>query len=151
VSGALLLVATLSLEEWHWQQYYEAQALRSSSSGADAVLVDNPYQINDTSMSTYFLLFVACCAAATFWSVFVVIPCLLASRRVFSSTVPSHIVAAAIVCTVSGLAFAFTQHPNEFVSPMITFSAGGIVGLVSLALLARMLPPNTSLERTREG
>jgi len=113
------------------------------------VVVENPYQLEE-SAKNYFTLFIACCAAATFWAVFVVLPSLLASRRVFTGALASHIIAALAVCIVSGVAFALMQGVTKYISPMITFAAGGAIGLVSLLLLARMLPPNKSLERTRE-
>jgi hypothetical protein len=147
-SGALLLVATHTLDAWHWRLYYEAQAVQSSGSGAGAVAVANPFQF-ERSVVTYFLRFIGCCAVATFWAVFVVLPALLASRRVFAGVLSSHILAAIVVCTLSGIAFAFMQGHAQFFSPMITFAAGGFIGLLSIVLLAKMLPPETSLERSR--
>jgi hypothetical protein len=151
VSGALLAAATLALEAWHWQQYSEAHALQALGATADAVVVENPYQIEEESLLTYLFGFVVCSAATTFWTVFVVIPTLLAARHVFSGAVASQVVAAAVVCTVSGIAFAFMQGRTPYVSPIIAFGAGGAIGLLSVLLLARTLPPDTSLERTREG
>jgi len=149
-SGALLLVATLALDAWHWRVYNEAQFLQSADLGSDVVVVENPYQLEE-SVITYLQLFVACCAGATFWAVFVVLPILLTSRRLFAGAVGSHVIAAAIVCAVSGITFALMQRVTPYISPMIAFAAGGIVGLVSIVLLAKMLPPNTSLERPGEG
>jgi hypothetical protein len=68
VSGVLLLAATLTLERWYWQRYSGAQALHSSLSDSDAVIVENPYQI-DESPIIYVPMFIAVCAAATFWVV----------------------------------------------------------------------------------
>ena len=148
VSGALLLTATLTFEGWYWQEYFDAQALQSSRSDSDAVIVENPYQI-DESPTTYVPMFIALCAASTFWVVFVVIPSLLASRRLFAESLASHIVAAIVVCVLSGIAFSLVQGVREFIPPIATFGAGGVIGLVSIVLVVKMLPPNTSLERTR--
>jgi hypothetical protein len=147
-SGALLAAATLALDAWHWQQYSEAQAQLARAAAADAVVVENPYQIE---LNTYLMGFVVCSAATTFWTVFVVIPTLLASRRVFAGTVVSQVTAAAVVCAVSGITFAFMQGRTPYVSPIIVFGAGGAIGLLGLLLAAKTLPPNTSFERTREG
>ena len=150
VSGVLLLAATLTLEGWHWQRYSEAQALHSSHSDSDAVIVENPYQI-DESPITFVPMFISVCAAATFWVVFVVVPSLLASRRIFAGSLASHIVAAGVVCVLSGIAFALVQGVTDYIPPIVTFGAGGVVGLVNIVLVVKILPPNTSLERTREG
>ena len=151
LSGALLLVATMALDAWHWRLYNQEQALKLAASGSDSVVVENPYGLPGTSVITYFGLFVACCAATSFWALFVVTPSLLVSRRVFAGALASHIIAAAVVCIVSGITFALILRLSPYISPIVTFSAGGAIGLFSVVLLARMLPPNTSLERTREG
>jgi len=36
------------------------------------------------------------------------------------------------------------------IPPLIPFAAGSVFGLLSLVLLVKMLPPTTSLERTRD-
>jgi len=152
VTGALLLVATRTLEAWYWQQYWQqhtdTQALHSSGSDLDAVIVENPYQIEESPI-TYVPMFIALCAAATFWVVFVVIPSLLASRWLFVGPLASHTVAAVVVCVLSGIAFALVEGVREYISPMFTFGAGGAIGLVSIVLVVNLLPPNKSLERTR--
>jgi len=150
-SGALLLIATLVLDAWHWRSYQEAQALESVSSGLEAVVPENPYGSLPTSAVTYLQLFVACCAAATFWVVFVVIPSLLVSRRVFTGPSAGHIVAAIVVGVVSGTVFALMQRLTPYIPPLVPFIVGGTIGLLSIVILAKMLPPNKSLERTREG
>ena len=142
-------MAASALEAWHWRLYSKAQALQLAASGSDAVVVDNPYELDGTSATTYFGLFIACCAAATFWALFVAVPCLLASRRLFASTIASHIVAAAAVCIFSGMAFSLALGLKPYISPMITFAVGGAIGLISAVLLAKLLPLNTSQERTR--
>jgi hypothetical protein len=149
VSGALLLAAILTLEGWHRQRYSDAQALQSPLSDADAVVVDNPYQIEESPMA-YVPIFIAFCAASTFWVVFVVIPSLLASRRLFAGSLASHTVAAVVVSVLSGITFALLQGVRDYISPIVTFGAGGVIGLVSIVLVVRMLPPNKSLERTHE-
>jgi hypothetical protein len=148
-SGALLLVATVTLDAWHWRLYNEAQALQPSVEGLVAAAAENPYQLG-RSATTYFQIFVGCCAATTFWVVFVVLPGLLAARRMFAGVLASHIIAAIVACIVSGITFTLMQRVTPYISPMITFAAGGTIGLVSTILLAKMLPPNVSLERTRE-
>jgi hypothetical protein len=148
-SGALLLVATLGLDAWHWRLYKEEQALQFESAESDAVVVEDPYESLPTSAITYLQIFIACCSATTFWAVFVVIPSLLVSRRVFTGAIAGHIVAAIVVCAVSGIAFALMQRVTPYISPLIPFSVGGAIGLLSVLLLAKMLPPNTSFERTR--
>jgi hypothetical protein len=62
VSGALLLAATLNFEAWHWRLYFEAQAIQSASAGSDAVVVENPYQLEE-SVLTYIPMYIALCAA----------------------------------------------------------------------------------------
>jgi hypothetical protein len=150
-SGAFLLVATLTLDAWHWRLYDQAQAFQSEGSKLNSIRVENPYEPLGHSVITYMSIFIACCAAATFWAVFLVLPSLMAARRVFASALVSHMVAAAVVCTLSGIAFAFIQDLTPYISPMITFTVGGAIGLLSLVLLAKMLPANTSLERSRDG
>jgi hypothetical protein len=148
--AALLLIATQILNSWYWQLYSDAQALNLSQANADAVIVENPYEVQE-SILTFIPMFIALCAAATFWVVFVVIPSLLASRRVFAGSLSGHIVAAVTVCTLSGVVFALVLGREGYISPAITFAVGGVIGLVSFALVVKLLPPNTSLERTREG
>jgi hypothetical protein len=148
VSGALLVVATLTFEAWYWRLYFDAQAIQSAGSASDAVIVENPYQFEESAI-TYFQMFIAFCAAATFWAVLVVIPSLLASRRLFAGAVAGHIIAAVVVCGLSGVAFALMQRGTPYISPIVTFATGGAIGLVSIVLLAKILPPDTSLERTR--
>jgi hypothetical protein len=147
--GALLAGATVALDAWHWRLFSDVQVLLSGSA-ADAVAVENPYE-SSVNLLEYLALFLACCAAATFWAVFVVIPSLLASRRVFSGVFAGVVIAAAVVCVISGVVFTALQRLTPYISPAITFAIGGAIGLFSILLLARLLPPNTSLERTREG
>jgi hypothetical protein len=146
--GAILLAATLTWDAWYWQHYREAQTAHSPGAAADAVVVENPYQY-EQSVLRYVHLFIGCCAAASLWSLFVVAPAILVSRRIFSRTFISHLVATAIVSTLAGIAFSLMQQPTPYISPLVTFLAGGIIGLVSILSLASLLPPNTSLERTR--
>ena len=150
VSGALLLAATLSFEAWHWRLYFEAQAIQSAGAGADAAVVENPYQIEE-SVLTYIPMYIALCAAATFWVVFVVIPSLLASRRLFAGTLVRQLVATGLVCVLSGVTFALVFGRTSYIPAIVTLLAGGVIGLVSIALVSRMLPPNTSFERTPGG
>jgi hypothetical protein len=149
ISAALLLVATLAFESWYWRLYSEAQAIQSASAGADAVVVNNPYQIEE-SVLTYIPMFIALCAASTFWVVFVVVPSLLASRRLFADALARNLVAAAIVCVLSGVTFALVFGRTSYISPIATFLAGGAIGFVSIALVIKMLPLDTSFGRTRE-
>jgi hypothetical protein len=148
--GALLAGATVAFDAWHWKFYSEAQALQSSASAADAVIVENPYQ-SSVDLLEYLALFLACCAAMTFWTVFLMIPSLLASRRIFSGVYTAVAVAAAVVAVISGVVFMALQRFTPYIPAAITFAVGGAIGLVGILLLARLLPPNTSLERTREG
>src|SRR5690242_13226798 len=92
--GALLAGAMLAMDAWHWRLHFESQALQSAGLGSDAVVVENPFYSPEESVFTYVLVFIAWCAASTFWVVFLVIPSLLASRRVFSDALASHIIAA---------------------------------------------------------
>ena len=150
-SGALLEIATLALDAWHWRAYQEAQALQSATSGMSAVVPENPYGSLPKSAGMYFKLFVACCAGATFWVVFVVSPTLLLSRRVFTGVRSGHVVSAIVVCVLSGTVFALLQRLTPYLSPLVPFAVGGIIGLLSVALLIMLLPPNKSPERTHEG
>jgi hypothetical protein len=55
------------------------------------------------------------------------------------------------VCVLSGIAFALVQGVRDYISPIVIFGAGGVIGLVNIVLVVKLLPPNTSFERTREG
>jgi hypothetical protein len=150
ISGVLLSATTLAFKSWHWRLYSEAQAIQSASSGADAIVVESTHQIEE-SVLAYIPMFIELCAAATFWVVFVVVPSLLVSRRLFAGALARNLVASAIVCVLSGVTFALVFGRNSYILPIATFLAGGAIGLVSIALVIKMLPPNTSFERTREG
>ena len=149
VSGALMTIEMLALDAWHSRLYIEAHAPQPSSPGADTVQVENPYELVDYSVSSYVGPFIACCAGSTFWAVFVVIPSLLASRRVFPGALASNIVAAVVVSTASGIMFTSMQG-SHYIPPLIPFAAGSVFGLLSLVLLVKMLPSTTSPERTRD-
>jgi hypothetical protein len=154
--GALLEVSFFALNAWKLRLYEEAHAQSlARAQGEDpaqsAVRVENPYESHGESMSTYLTIFILCTAAATFWAVFVVLPILMLSRHVVSGAITSSIVAAIVVCVVSGFAYCLLGASESYMNPLITFSVGGAVGLLSLGLLHKMLPPNKSLERSRDA
>jgi hypothetical protein len=153
--GALLEVSFFALNAWKARLYEQAQAQSlARAQGEDpaptTAQVENPYESHGESMSNYLTVFVLCTAAATFWAVFVVLPTLMVSRHVISGALTSSIVAAIVVCVVSGLVYCLLGASESYMSLLIPFSVGGAVGLLGLGMLHRMLPPDKSLERSRE-
>jgi hypothetical protein len=68
----------------------------------------------------------------------------------FTNIVVGRVVSATVVFVVSAIAFSATQYPNSLLPPELIFLVGGLLGLIGVGVMALALPPNKSLERTRE-
>ena len=136
----LLAIALASLAAW---QRHELEALSPSTSKDASVVV----AIEPTT--DYVPLVLTSGVAGLLWVALVIIPTAFAARR-FSSGVSTHLIAAAVVGVLSALAFCGFRPAHSILPLAVFLSIGGAIGLAGLGVTFRALPPNNSLERTRE-
>ena len=136
----LLAIALVSLAAW---QRHELKTLfPSTSEGAGVVAVE--------PTTDYVPLVLTSGVAGLLWVALVIIPTTFVARR-FASGVSTHLIAAAVVGVLSALAFCGFRPAHSNLPLAVFLSIGGAIGLAGLGMALRALPPNKSLERTREG
>ncbi len=150
VVGILLLAATLSLSAWQWHLYDQVQTQQPEGQAVAVARLENPYGLAYTPATKYVWLFAGCCLVATAWVSALVLPSVTAARQLFTNIVVGRVVSATVVFVVSAIAFSATQYPNSLLPPELIFLVGGLLGLIGFGVMALALPPNKSLERTRE-
>jgi hypothetical protein len=145
--GTLILVSQEALSWWSWQAFLES--LGPDTVGS--VIVDPPPPGPAEAAVRYVVAFLALCLVGAAFAAAVVWPVTNAARRIFSHPFAGHVMAGVVVAALSGLAFAAQTSPSGPWHPAVVFAIGGAIGVVATTAFTLMLPPNTSLERTREG
>jgi hypothetical protein len=136
----LLAIALASLAAW---QRHELETLFPSTSEGGVVVTIAP-------TTDYVPLVLTAGVAGLLWVALVILPTVFVARR-FASGVSTHLVAAAVVGVLSAIAFCGFQPALSLLPLAVFLSIGGAIGLAGLGVAFRALPPNNSLERTREG
>jgi hypothetical protein len=135
----LLAIALVSLAAW---QRHELETLSPGTSKGAGVVTIEP-------TTDYVPLVLASGVAGLLWVALVIIPTAFAARR-FASGVSTHLIAAAVVGALSALAFCSFRPAHSLLPLAVFLLIGGAIGLAGLGVALRALPPNKSLERTRE-
>ena len=143
-AGVLLFVAWIGLEWWENQYFWETSGL-----DPDLTLYDPPPATGVDAVVERILEFVWLCFFSAMWAAIVVVPAILVARHFLSGRWSSRLVAFGVVAATSALAFAFQWSPAGPWPEGLTLGIGGTIGLVCASIADALLPPNTSLERTR--
>jgi hypothetical protein len=100
-------------------------------------------------------MFVTYLPLAASWTALVVLPVFLMTRRhvvpVPYQRVSSYAIVVAITATAALIHQTVVGNIGESIGSSVALGFGGAIGLVAVGIADLLLPPNKSLERTREG
>jgi len=156
VTGPLLFAVSLGIDWWERRAYIErlaasaevsARADRPAVAEAPLWILDPPPKTGIEAVLSWATEFVMHCIVAAFWAAVISIPILLLSRRVLRDKWSSRFISLISAATLSSLAFSHQWGISNSLSPHIILGLGGCMGLVSIAIIDVLLPPNPSLER----
>ena len=138
--GFLLAIALASLDAWQWRDFDTLSEKVESGSGV-VVTIDPTTPYSRIALTSG--------VAGIIWATLVILPAAVAARR-FASSAFMRLLAFAVVGVLSAIAFASfrTIHSGSPVSVFLLI--GAAIGMLGLGVAAWVLPPNKSLERTRD-
>jgi len=137
--GLLLMAAQVSLSAWDWRSM-EA-LLPSSRSDTGMVITDGSLPVGSVALTSL--------AQGLIWASLVIVPGASAAKRL-SSRASIRLMAVAVVVVLSSVAFCGFRTIHSF-APLAAFlMIGGVIGLAGIGVALCVMPPNKSLERTRE-
>jgi hypothetical protein len=144
-TGTMLFVAAVILGRW-----YDKYLLETSGYVPGVAIGHLPPPNQFDELIDHLFDFVWLCFLGAIWTAVVVVPAILVARHFLSGRWSSRLVSFGFLCAVSALFFAFRWAAGPW-SQSLIFGIGGCIGLVCAAIAEMQMPPNTSLERTREG
>ncbi len=144
--GASLFLAHVILEWWSWHAFLETLG----PDGFGRPLVDPPPPGPAEAAVRYVLGLVALCLFGALLAASVVWPVTNVARRVFRQPLAGRLTAVSVIAVLSSLGFAGQTSPSGPWHPAVVFAIGGAIGIAAATIFTLMMPPNTSLERTRE-
>ena len=127
-----------------------AAAIMANSQFADAVVVDNPYGHEFSDLEYYARLLAGFSIVGGLWVTCVVLPMTVGMRHLLRNSNNSRVFSYVSVISLSAFVFPFLSSVGPW-PQLLVYAIGGAIGLVAVGVVDRMLPPNKSLERTREG
>jgi hypothetical protein len=139
--GFLVAIALASLDAWQWRDF--GPLTEKVESGPGVVVTIDP-------ATPYSRIALTSGVGGIIWATLVILPAAVAVRR-FASSAPMRLLAYAVVGVLSAIVFSSfrTVHSGSPVS--VFLSIGAAIGMLGLGVVTWVLPPNKSLERTREG
>jgi hypothetical protein len=138
--GILLTVALASLNAWEWHEIDAA----FPRTGSDTAVVAVGSSIPLGSVALTSLL------QGLIWASLVVVPGASAAKRL-SPRASTRLITAAVVVVLSSVAFCGFRTIHSLAPLAVFLAIGGLIGLAGIGVALWVLPPNTSLERTRAG
>jgi len=136
----LLTVALASLNAWEW--HVVDAAFPRTGSGTGVATIDSSIPLGSVALTSLL--------QGLIWESLVVVPGASAAKRL-SSRASTRLITASVVVVLSSVAFCGFRTIHSL-APLAVFPAiGGLIGLAGIGVALWVLPPNTSLERTREG
>ena len=152
VVGIFLTLAWGGLSYWKEQDTMRAAAaMMANSEFADAVVVDNPYEHEFSSEFEYYArLLAGFSIVGGLWVTCIVLPMTVGMRHLLRNSNNSRVFSYVSVISLSAFVFPFLSSVGPW-PQLLVYAIGGAIGLVAVGVVDRMLPPNKSLERTREG
>jgi len=145
-AGALLFTTSTILDHWSSQYFWDSNGLDGTYA-----LVDPPPPTGFEAIALQAIQLIWLCFLGAVWTAVVVLPIVLIARRILSYRWASRLLAVAIVGVLSALVCLTQWSPGGPWTTSLICAIGGVIGLVLVAIADRQMPPNKSLERTREG
>jgi hypothetical protein len=132
------MLSLAALNAWEWHEYYAA--IPATGGDARAMTMDSSELLGSVAVTSLM--------QGLIWASLVIVPGASAAKSsIFRSS--TRVAVAAAVVVLSSLAFCAFRTIHS-VAPLDVFVAiGGLIGLVGIGVALWVLPPNTSLERTR--
>jgi hypothetical protein len=156
VTGPLLFAISLGIDWWGRRTYIErmeasgevpARADRPAVAEAPLWILDPPPKTGAEAALSWATDVAMHCIVAAFWAALISIPLVLLFRRVLRDRWASCVLSLVSAATLSSLAFSQQWGITDSVPSYVIFGIGGCMGLISIAVVDLLLPPNPSLER----
>ncbi len=138
-AGCLLAIALVALDAWDRHEF--ETLFPTVADGTSRALIE--------WHTSYSRIGLTAAVGGMVWATVVILPAALATRR-FASGALQRLLAVAVVGVVSALAFVGFRTVHSGLPLSAFLLTGSVIGLAGLGVAVWVLPPNTSLERTRD-